>query len=113
MTEKNLLPQLKLLDDWYNLGLQLDVPKDKLREIEDAYPDKPSRCKEEIIYYWLKTGENPSWKSLAAAITNMDLVDIAIQIHEKYLEVSIHCFIIFVGCNAYKCHFIILLEASC
>ena len=109
LTEKNLWPQLRLLDDWYNLGLQLDIPKDKLREIEDSHPDKTTRCKEETMDYWLKRGRNPSWETLAAAIADMGHLDIAKQIREKYLQVSSHCCITFCWLyNTNACRVIIL-----
>lgn len=109
LTEKNLLSRLRFLDDWYNLGLQLDIPKDKLREIEDSHPDKPTRCKEETLDYWLKRGENSSWETLATAVADMGHLDIAIQIREKYLQVSLHCCITLCGLyNTNACHVTIL-----
>lgn len=58
--------------------------------------------------YWLKRGEYPSWETLAAAVSDMGHLDIAIQIREKYLQVSLHCCSTLCGLYTNACHVIIL-----
>ena len=81
------LIRLRSLDDWKTLGLHLDIPGDKLREIEDAHHGKPDRCMEETVDFWLKRREIPSWETLTEAAVDMDRHDIATQIQKKYLQV--------------------------
>ena len=53
--------------NWHELGIQLKVPSDKLRKIEEEYHDI-SRRLSEVFSYWLNNGEDLSWKAVVKAV---------------------------------------------
>ena len=52
---------------WYNLGLQLKVRTGTLDKIRTQFPD-PNDQLREMLKAWLKTGNNPTWKTLTDAL---------------------------------------------
>ena len=64
---KFLLPEAK---KWHNIGIMLEVPEQKLEQIEADYPGDCQQCAREMIKCWLKQVDPPpSWKSLAEAVS--------------------------------------------
>lgn len=53
--------------DWHELGIQLKVPNEKLREIDKEYQDVPRKLNE-VLAYWLNNGEELSWESVLKAL---------------------------------------------
>ena len=58
---------MKEVTDWHQLGLQLEVPAAKLKEIENDYPAKNQRCKTEMLTLWCQNTQ-VSWIKLAKAV---------------------------------------------
>ena len=61
-------------DDWYNIGLELEVPTEVLDRIKSAHPDN-AKCLREMLLIWLQrrkgrgpVGESPTWQSLIQAL---------------------------------------------
>ena len=61
-------------NEWYMLGLRLEITKNKLDEIEGIHADV-SRCLIECLYYWFCNGgfydmfnSPPIWRSLLVAL---------------------------------------------
>ena len=48
---------------WYNLGLQLNVRTGTLDKIRTQFSD-PNDQLREMLKVWLKTSDNPTWKTL-------------------------------------------------
>lgn len=56
---------------WFELGVQLGVGLEKLREIEKDHPQDAKRCKTEVLDWWLQNGSEISWNKLAQALDAM------------------------------------------
>ena len=54
-----------------DLGHWLKVPMEMLDTIEETSRGDLSRCKTEVLHYWVKNDTTASWKTLADAIENM------------------------------------------
>ena len=54
--------------NWRPLGRRLKPGLD-LDAIEADHPHEVRRCLEEVISRWQKDGEDPSWKTLAEAVS--------------------------------------------
>ena len=52
---------------WYNLGLRLKVRTGTLDSIRKQFPDPKDQLRE-MFKDWLKTGDNPTWKTLTDAL---------------------------------------------
>ncbi|XP_019864095.1 PREDICTED: uncharacterized protein LOC109593468, partial [Amphimedon queenslandica] len=75
---------------WYELGLQLGLYDDRLKDIKADYGESVERFRE-CMSAWLR-GEDkvrekggPSWSSLATALDTIDQKSIASYIRNKYL----------------------------
>ena len=53
--------------EWYDLGLQLKVKPGKLDNIQAEFSALKHQLRE-MLKAWLKTGDNPSWKTLIDAL---------------------------------------------
>lgn len=80
-----MLNALKGVSDWVELGIQLDVEMQQIKEIEDQYRYSP-RCKIELLGYWLTNEHEPSWDKLVTALKNMDKRSIARKITTRFLQ---------------------------
>jgi hypothetical protein len=56
--------------DWRQLGTQLKVPSDKLKEIEEEYHGP--RKLNEVLSYWLRNEKEATWETLLEAVKRMD-----------------------------------------
>ena len=71
-----LEPQLKHLilleaEDWFNLGLQLDLSYAKLSEIRRNYPRDDSSCRREMFQLWLRIFPSASYQQLTVAYQSL------------------------------------------
>ena len=57
-------------NDWYTLGLQLRIKINDLKTIQYDCRDKATRCLEECLVKWLKTGK-ATYTGLAEALKKM------------------------------------------
>ena len=64
---------------WYDIGIELDVPKVALDEIKDRHNNDPAACLLDMLEVWLKA-ENlrSTWTTLAGALN-------AVAVDEKGL----------------------------
>ena len=73
-----------LTADWFNLGVALGLSYSTLKTIESNYPKDARRCLTEIVIAWLQMKDNaqPSWQSLASALSSPSInrVEIATTI---------------------------------
>lgn len=53
-----LMRVLNSVYDWFNLGVQLNVPRHSLKKIEMTYPKELERCKNEMLAAWLEGGNS-------------------------------------------------------
>ena len=82
-----------LHEEWYVLGVELEIDNEDLKEIEDKYSDDRMRTVK-MMGVWLEKGENPTYRTLLKALVDIDKKDIAQSIrtdrgkwlpHIKYL----------------------------
>ena len=74
---------------WYDIGLELKVPKSTLKSIESRYEDDKA-CLREVISVWLRAGDNPTWESLVDALRTrvVDEPNLAAELEAKcYSEI--------------------------
>ena len=70
---KDLMHHLKdIVEHWYELGMQLDVPISKLNEIRCNNPGDVHQCKLLMLQEWQRQPTlKPSWCTLVDALRNM------------------------------------------
>ena len=83
---KNVTNALKPVTAWHNLGIQLGVPVDELREIERNYPRDISRCRSEMLSYWFHNAKEQSWNVIADALEKIDHRKLANEIRRNPSE---------------------------
>jgi len=52
------------LNAWYNLGVLLDVPVQKLEDIRLSEQDDPDLCCVKMFTKWLENGTDTTWSTL-------------------------------------------------
>ena len=75
-----------LKTDWKDLAHHLGVPKSHSKVIQTSGSTHPL-C--EVIEYWIKTADPPSWKDLAVALEKCGEYRIAHNIKRKYEKVKL------------------------
>ena len=90
---KDLMHHLKdVVERWYELGVQLDVPISKLNEIRCNNSSDVYQCKLLMLQEWQRRPTlNPSWFTLVDALRKMEENVIANQIAEQFSELYTHC----------------------
>ena len=78
-----LSAELRGFEDWYLLGLQLNISKDTLDSIERTYNTRV-RCCIEMVQHWIINSKNPSWDTIHEALRNIGESVIAEKIAVKY-----------------------------
>ena len=86
-TLSQISAELRNFENWYLLGLQLNVDKDALDSIEKTHDTTVRRCIE-MIQYWIKNTKNPSWEAIHEALRNICESVLAAKIADKYY---VHC----------------------
>ena len=72
--------------DWFVFGIALGVPISKLRVVETMHSKEgATRCIIDAAQYWLDTTPDASWRHVAAALEQVDLLRLASIIKQKYL----------------------------
>ena len=81
-----------LTADWFNLGIALGLFFDTLREIESNHRGEARRCLTEMVIAWLQMKDNsqPSWQSLASALSSpsVNRIEIATMIAAEHPHIS-------------------------
>ena len=89
LTVAVLLEELKEVDDWYMLGAYLNVPVCELKKIKATHTqDGVERCKLEMLQYWLDTTMTLSWKDIARALEQLNMLKLAARLKLNYLRTS-------------------------
>ena len=75
--------------DWYDLGLQLKVSIGTLDNIRADFTAAKHHLRE-VLKAWLKTGDNPSWKTLIDALRSpvVGASQLAAALETKYCPVE-------------------------
>ena len=85
---KDLMHQLRdIVERWYELGVQLDVPISKLNEIRCNNSSDVYQCKLLMLQEWQRRPTlKPSWSTLVDALNKMEENVIANNIAEQFSE---------------------------
>ena len=78
-----LSTELRHFENWYLLGLQLNISKDTLDSIEKTHDTQVMQCVE-MIQYWISNCKNPTWEALHRALMNIGESVLAAEIAGKY-----------------------------
>ena len=83
---RNLVMQtIVITSKWFELGLALYVPINKLERIYNKYNDDPTKALIRVCRYWLadKNGLKPSWEKLITALQNIKEYSLAIHLEKS------------------------------
>ena len=78
-----LSAELGNFENWYLLGLQLNISKDTLDSIVKSHDSTVQRCVE-MIQHWISNSKNPSWGAIHEGLRNISESTLAAKIAEKY-----------------------------
>ena len=86
LTVENVVNALKDVEDWSSTGLpwHIDIPKSKIEEVENMYPDDLELRKKAFIQYWLKEFPYPCWERICYALFWLEEYDVLQRVQEKY-----------------------------
>ena len=82
-TLSQLSAELRDFENWYLLGLLLNVSKDTLDSIKKSHDTNIERCIE-MLQCWLTNCKNPMWEAVHEALRNIGESVIAAEIACKY-----------------------------
>ena len=85
-TLKALVNELNSVSDWYSLGINLDLKRHQISEIERNHRGDEKRCKTEILGCWLDNCAEPTWAAVAEALDLMEVHTVAEKIRHKYIS---------------------------
>ena len=86
---KDLIYELKEVD-WNQLGIQLNIPRHILRNIDRENPGNESRKLSEVLQYWIDNEPEPSWEKIIQALQRIGgHKNIITSIQSKYCMISL------------------------
>ena len=74
------------VNDWYNLGLQLDIDDDDLQTIESNHQQDQGGCKRAMFRTWLRICPQASYRQLVQALVALGDLREADRLCKKYGE---------------------------
>ena len=83
---RNLMVQTMVIKSkWFDLGMALCIPIDKLERLYDKYNDIPVKALVRVFRYWLadKNGLRPTWEKLTAALQDIKEYNLAIGLDKS------------------------------
>ena len=80
---KNLTNALREVNDWENLGIQLDIQYHELQKFVSEH-QKTDERKRAMLQFWLDHDTKASWEKVISALLEMKLNRIAEEINRKY-----------------------------
>ena len=80
---KNLTNALREVDDWQDLGIQLDIKYHELQKFVSEH-QKTEERKRAMLQFWLDRDTQASWKKVISALSEMKLNRVAEEIKRKY-----------------------------
>ena len=85
LTVKAIQNELKeMTAEWYQFGVQLEIPAATLNTLERDHPHDARRCMTEVITRWLQNSPECSWAKLAQAVEAMgDYAALAEKLRQK------------------------------
>ncbi len=86
LNAKNLSNVLMPVVNWKQLGINLDIKRYKLNEIEKNYSGDTAGARLALIDLWLRSDINASWEKLIAALKEMDEVEVIERIQADFLQ---------------------------
>ena len=69
---------------WFDLGLQLDVPAKKLRNIEKDCPNNCQDAMKKMIQEWLDLCPNPTWRIIVSSLRKIGMIALANDVEREY-----------------------------
>ena len=78
-----LSAELRDFENWYLLGLLLNVSKDALDSIEKSHDTNIKRCVE-MLQCWIANSKNPTWEAVHEALRNIGESALAVEIARKH-----------------------------
>lgn len=82
---KDLVVELCEVEDWFHLGLHLDVPYPKLICCQRSSVQNAALGKTYVLRAWMdKVGSKASWADIVAALVKIRMRDLAQRLAEKY-----------------------------
>ena len=78
-----LSAELRDFENWYLLGLLLNVSKDALDSVKKSHDTNIERCIE-MVQCWITNSKNPTWEAVHEALRNIGESVIAAEIAGKY-----------------------------
>ena len=82
---RSLFPELKIVSDWHQLGINLGLQEYELSKIEQDYQGNKRRM-QQMLDLWLRRTPNTSWKDLVSALDEMGENGVAERIRKKYIR---------------------------
>ena len=73
---KDINKYRELDEEWYSLGIELEIDDKELDNLEEKYSD-PHRRMIKMFGVWLEKGEKPTYRKLIKALADIDKRDIA------------------------------------
>jgi len=80
---KNLTNALRDVDDWEDLGIQLDIKYHELRKFASEHQGT-EKCKRAMLQFWLDHETEASWDKVISALSYMKLNRVAKEVKKKY-----------------------------
>ena len=94
VTIKALTFELRDVDEWFDLGIQLRISSPQLKIIRKDHRDQTDDCKTTMLEMWLNQTPNASWSTVVEALQRIKMQTLAKNIAEKYGELVLEymCF---------------------
>ena len=84
LTLKGIQNELReMTAEWYQLGIQLEIPPATMNTIERDHPYDARRCMTEVISTWLRNSPECSWAKLAKAVEAMGYAALVERLRQK------------------------------
>ena len=80
---KHLTNALREVDDWEDLGIQLDIQYHELQKFVSEH-QKTEERKRAMLQFWLDHDTKASWNKVISALSEMKLNRVAEEIKRKY-----------------------------
>ena len=87
LTVEILSSELQSVNNWYQLGINLDLETHNLDNIQQNYaPQEIDRQRLEMLDLWLRRKLNDTWEDVVSALQEMGEDGVAESIRQKYIR---------------------------
>ena len=90
LSSKEVLPELRTVTNWHQLGINLGLQTCELNKIEHDYQGNERR-KQKMLDLWLRRTPNAAWSDVACGLQQMGENRVAESIRQKYIRGSKLC----------------------